>query len=170
MPSHLMTARSKTDNDDADLIAAARAGDDEAFGRLVDRYRDRVYGVAYRVVGNAEDAMDIAQEAFVKAWTSLPKFRGRSAFFTWIYRIATNLSLDHLRRNRAASVEYDDELVPDALPGLDPAPSAQPSPRREAMRADTRRAIEQALEKLSPEHRAVLVLRELEGRSYKEIA
>lgn len=169
MPSHIMTARSKAD-DDAPLVAAARGGDADAFGRLVDRYRDRVYGVAFRIVGNADDAMDIAQEAFVKAWTSLPRFRDRSAFFTWIYRITTNLALDHLRRNRVRPVEYDDGILSEALPGLESAPSANPSPRQETMHAETRRAIEEALAQLTPEHRAVLVLREMEGRSYQEIA
>lgn len=164
-----MTARSKAD-DDAPLLTAARAGDSDAFGRLVDRHRDRVYGVAFRIVGNADDAMDIAQEAFVKAWRSLPRFRGGSAFFTWIYRITTNLALDHVRRSRVHTVEYDDAMLAETLPGLSPAPSSNPSPRRETMQAETRQAIEEALAQLTPEHRAVVVLREMEGRSYQEIA
>ncbi len=153
-----------------DLLKAARQGDAEAFGQLVDLYRDRVYGVAFRIVGNAEDAMDIAQDAFVKAWKSLPRFRGGSAFFTWIYRITVNLSLDHLRRRRPETAGYDDALLHEDGDGAGWAPAAAATPDREAERAEIRARVEKALEDLSPEQRTVFVLREFEGLSYREIA
>src|SRR5512147_1338865 len=98
--------------DDRTLVEQAARGDREAFGALVQRHQDRIFNIAYQVVRNREDALDVAQEAFVKAFASLPSFKGESSFTTWIHRIAVNLAIDCLRRRqRAGPTGYDDRLA-----------------------------------------------------------
>ncbi len=152
-------------------IREAQAGDEAAFGELVRRFNSRVYAVVYRMVSNEPDARDLTQQAWVKAWQRLGSFQSDAQFFTWLYRIAVNATLDHLRqRKRLREVSVDD--VP---PGEEPRETEWPvvteeTPARELARSEFRAAFERALQTLSPDHRAALVLRELEGRSYQEIA
>jgi RNA polymerase sigma-70 factor (ECF subfamily) len=152
-------------------VEQARGGDEEAFGELVRMYHQRVYGVVYGIVRNAEDAKELAQQTWVKAWSGLASFKGRAAFFTWVYRIASFVSLDHLRKlKRRKESEWLDGVELPREPGAGLPESANPRPDRSLLRREVREQFEKALAKLSPEHRAALVLREVEGLSYLEIA
>jgi RNA polymerase sigma-70 factor (ECF subfamily) len=153
------------------LVARARGGDEEAFGELVKAFHGRVYGVMYRMVNNAEEARELAQQAWVRAWQRLGSYKGDAQFFTWLYRIAVNAALDEARRAaRRREVSIDE--TPDREP--QPAATWQPPddgrPDRELAREEVWRAFEEALARLSPAHRAALILREVEGLSYREIA
>ena len=160
---------SEEPGDDRALVELAARGDREAFDLLVRRHQDRVFNVAYQVVRNREDALDVAQDAFVKAFASLPSFKGEASFFTWIYRIVVNLAIDCLRRRRrAGSTEYDDRL---AAPEDGEASLATPDNPQSAL--ETRQIgsiLARGIEALPPVHRTVLILREVEGLSYEEIA
>lgn len=161
--------------DDRALVDAARAGDRGAFRTLFERYQRRAYSLAYGVVRNPDDALDIVQDAFIKAHRYLDKFEGTSSFYTWLYRIVMNLAIDHIRKTRRskvvdfsdATVKEDDsrvgegDLVPRIIGG---------NPGRALMDKEIRARIEEALAELSDNHRAVLVMRELEGLSYEEMA
>jgi RNA polymerase sigma factor (sigma-70 family) len=103
--------------EDLELIHRSQAGDTEAFGELVTKYRAKVFAMIYSIVGDENDARDLAQEAFLKAWRSIHQFRGRSSFYTWLYTITMNLAIDLLRhRSRRSEVELDD-AIPSFLPG-----------------------------------------------------
>jgi RNA polymerase sigma-70 factor, ECF subfamily len=145
---------------DLELVARARAGDRDAFRLLVERYEGRAYAIAYGFLGNREDAREIVQEAFLKAYRTLAGFRGEAGFYTWLYRIVVNLAIDFRRRDRPAPLEEPDRL-------RDPR---EADPASEAYRGELREAIRAAIDGLPREQRAVIVLRELEGLSYAEIA
>lgn len=154
-------------NDDIpeqDLVKAARNGDEDAFEALVRRYERRVYTLTLRMCSNPADAQEAAQEAFLSAWQSLPFFRGEASFSTWLYRLASNASVDLLRREKRqrATVSLDD--------GALDLPDQRLSPQDEAERAELRGQIEAGLRELPDDYRAVLVLRELHQLSYQEIA
>ena len=153
-----------------DLVARAKQGDQDAFSQLVEANQNKIYTLALRMTGHPEDGADLAQEAFLRAWRSLPSFQGESSFSTWLYRLASNLCIDFLRREKrrkaAAVVSLDDE---DAAYPLE-IPDHRFTPESELERKELRAHVGQALCKLSDEHRQVLVLRELEGLSYGEIA
>ena len=152
-----------------ELVRAAQSGDQSAFGQLVTANQAMVYSLAYRMTGNPEDAADLTQEAFLNAWRSLGSFNGQSAFSTWIYRLASNACIDFLRKEKrrtglSMTLEDEDE---DRQADL---PDDRWSPQRELERREAQEAVRQVLAALSPEHREVLILRELEGLSYAEIA
>jgi RNA polymerase sigma-70 factor (ECF subfamily) len=152
-------------NDDAQLIAAARAGDSEAFGRLVERYQDRLYNSLVRVLGSAEDARDAVQEAFVQAYLKLDTFRGSAAFYTWLYRVAFNLAMSHARKRRPrTSLDEAKESF-----GREPV-DGQPTPDMHLVRREQVQLVQTALAALGTEYRQILVLRELEGCRYDQIA
>lgn len=151
-----------------DLLERARQGDTRAFDNLVTRHRSGVYARIIQIVRNPDDALDLAQEAFVRAWKSLAKFDGRHSFASWVLRIATNAAIDHLRRMRLRTAEEWNEQAPAADSRT--TPTAAPRPDAHADEEEIRRRIELALDQLSPDHRAVLLLRETEGLSYEEIA
>lgn len=146
-------------------IAAARAGDQDAFAELVRLYEKRVLALTLRMCKNQEDAAEAAQEAFLAAWQGLKSFRGDSSFSTWLYRLASNACVDLLRREgkRRAAVSLDDEDL-----NLD-VPAPIPSPQEEAERRELREQIEEGLRALPPEYRAALVLREIQQLRYDEI-
>lgn len=153
------------------LVQKARRGDEDAFGELVKTYHQRVFGVVYGMLNNAEDAQEVTQQAWIKAWNKLESFKADAGFFTWMYRIATNTCLDFLRkraRTREEAMPDRFELPADAQ--LESAPSLASRPDREAQQDEIREAFEAALEELSPEHRMAITLREVEGLSYAEIA
>ena len=155
--------------DDA-LVKAAQGGDMEAFEELVARHRDKMYARAYSIVHNEEQALDLSQEAWIKAWQRIAQFAGDSSFTTWMTRITINLCLDHLRRNQRYRVEPLPETQddPDALERL--LPPVWPRPTEGLERNELRTTIDAALAKLSEAHRTVLVLHEFEGMEYKAIA
>jgi len=146
--------------EDLELARRSQAGDTEAFGELVTKYRAKIFTMVYRMVCNENDAWDLAQEGFLKAWRSIQQFQGRSSFYTWLYSLTVNLTIDSLRRKgRRVEVELDDAV-----------PSSLPSPRANYHRNEIRQHINAALAQLSPEHRAVIVLKEIEDLQYQEIA
>jgi RNA polymerase sigma-70 factor, ECF subfamily len=146
--------------EDLELARRSQAGDTEAFGELVTKYRAKIFTMVYRMVCNENDAWDLAQEGFLKAWRSIQQFQGKSSFYTWLYSLTVNLTIDSLRRKgRRVEVELDDAI-----------PSSLPSPRANYHRNEIRQHINAALAQLSPKHRAVIILKEIEDLQYQEIA
>ena len=159
------------ENNDPELVSRCQQGDTQAFDALVTKYRTRVHALIYNMVHNEQDAWDLAQDSFVKAWKSIDRFRGQSSFYTWIYRIATNVTIDWVRKRKAqGGVEFDDALNVQAEPGSPTAPRQEAAPADKLAHAEIRGRIDAAIEKLSPEHRAVILMREIDGLSYEEIA
>ncbi|MEI6084372.1 MAG: sigma-70 family RNA polymerase sigma factor [Verrucomicrobiota bacterium] len=156
---------------DLELVERCQAGDLSAYEILVGRHRQRVYQYAYSRIRNEQDATDLSQETFVKAWRAIRGFKKTAQFSTWLYRITTNLVIDHARRReRRPEVPFEEAVDPDADSDVEIPPSNQPSPTDEAQRKELRGQIDAALLELSPEHRAVLQLREFDGLDYAEIA
>ena len=152
-------------NDDAQLIDETLAGHSAAFGQLVQKYQDRLYNTVAHVVGNAEDARDIVQDAFVQAFVKLETFQRSSAFYTWLYRIALNNAASHHRRRRAtASLDQARQSG-----GIEPIDHSD-APGDRADRRETCQQVRRALNELTEEHRAILVLREIDGCCYETIA
>ena len=149
-----------------ELVRAAAGGDTEAFERLVRTYENKIYHLALRMCGSADEAADIAQEAFLAAWRGLPSFRGEAGFATWLYRLTSNAAIDYLRRQKKqrGAMSLDDEEL-----GLDAVDSG-PSPQETAEGSELRSAVAAGFNQLSEGHRQVLVLREIQGLSYEEIA
>jgi len=161
--------------EDGELVERVKQGQTEAYGELVRRYQDRVFNACWRICGHLEDARDLTQEAFLKAFEGLSNFRQQSGFYTWIYRVAVNLSISHRRnvhRRRMASLDAGptavgtqaEELVKRVRSESDDDPTREPG------EAELHRAVAQALQKLDDDHRAVIVLRDIEGFDYQEIA
>ena len=149
------------------LVVRAKGGDRDAFALLLTQYEKQVYHHALRMLRHPEDAADAAQEVFLKVWQGLPGFQGGSAFSTCLYRLTDNVCIDLLRREkkRRGDASLDAEGFAAANAVSDPAPS----PQQSLERREDRRAVAQALERLSDDHRRVLILRELDGLSYDEI-
>jgi RNA polymerase sigma-70 factor (ECF subfamily) len=153
-------------HDDKCLIEACRAGNTEAFGILVSRYQDRLYPTVFRLTGCAEEAHDLLQDAFLRAFEKLERFQGESSFYTWVYRIAVNLALSG-RRRRRPTLRLNHDGGGGALdPAYDPAESDPSAPLE---RAERDRLIQDALNSLAPDHRAVVVMKEFDGLHYEEI-
>lgn len=152
-------------DDEAGLVAKAKAGDRDAFGELVRRYQKRVYRVARRMCRTDEDAWDVTQDTFIRAMKAMPGFDTRYRFFTWIYRIATNLSINlSEKRRRRSEVEFDEEYGAEGDQCLEDTSASQ------ASAAELSDAIRKAVEKLSPPLRSVFVLRVDQELSYSEIS
>lgn len=147
--------------EEKDLICRAARGDAEAFRQLVEAYQTPAYRLAARMCG-PDSAEDVTQEAFLAAWRALPEFRGDCRFSTWLYRLVSNAAIDCLRREKKHrdTGDVDDLELPDG----------GPSPQEQAERSDTRDAVRRALDRLSPEHRQVLLLRFMQELDYGEIA
>jgi RNA polymerase sigma-70 factor (ECF subfamily) len=176
-PSHEGAATDgPASDDDLTLVQRCQAGDAAAFRMLFDRYHRRVYAVALGVLKNPQDARDVVQEAFVKVHRHLGSFQGASSFYTWLYRITMNLSIDHHRRKKnAPHVDYDDAIRRDeeAVEDADNIVSgfaAGADPQRAHSRKELAARMQAALSTLPPYHQQVIVLREVEGLSYEEIA
>lgn len=159
------------EKDDSTLVKAAQRGDRKAFTQLVERTQRRSYAVALQLVHDADEARDVCQEAYLKAHRNLPKFDGQAQFSTWLYRIVVNTGIDFLRRKRHEKVEFDDTRDPDddndsgispRRLGFDPARAVEDK--------ELRAQLTDALAKLSPIHRAILVMREVDGLAYQEMA
>lgn len=160
---------------DGELVVRVQRGQTEAYGELVRRYQDRVFNACWRICGHLEDARDLTQEAFLKAFEGLSAFRQQSGFYTWIYRVAVNLSISHRRnihRRRTVSLEavstglemQADELVKSVRYEPDDDPTRAPG------EAELHAAVAHALQALDDDHRTVIVLRDIEGFDYQEIA
>lgn len=156
---------------DGELVALAQAGDRDAVRQLLERYERRLLSVIIGMVRNPEDAKEILQETFVRAFRNLDGFKGESSFYTWIYRIAMNLAIDHQRRGaKRPLVEFDDSVgvkedavgEGSATLGIDPFKSVRSR--------ELGKKIFEAIESLTPDHRAVILLREIDGLSYEEIS
>jgi len=163
----------QSDVSELDLVKRSQAGDTEAFDELVTRYRARVFGMIYNMVHSEQDAWDLAQDSFLKAWKSIGRFRSQSSFYTWIYRIVMNVTIDWLRKKqvKGGGAEFDDTIQ---LTQIEPA--SKTVPKREALphqameRDEIRARIEKAIGQLSPEQRAVILMKEIDEMQYHEIA
>ncbi len=159
-----------TREQEALIVKKVLAGDVNAFETLVTEYEKNVYAITQRMTGNAEDAADMTQETFIKAFNSLQSFRGDSKFSVWLYRIATNVCLDFLRsRSRRPTVSLSVEDDEGEETQLDIADESQ-SPELLLDRGLTRDAVRRGLQALQPEYKQILLLREIEGLSYEEIS
>ena len=165
----LREARAHSDDG---LLEECRKGDSTAFDELVRRYKDRVYNVVYRFLGNREDALDVSQEVFVRAYRGLEGFRGNARVYTWLYSIAANLARNRLRdsgrmgRNMGTSLE----MLNESAPGIADSMAHQTTPRDNAIGDETQALLQRCLGEL-PEHcRTAFVLRTTEDLSYEEIA
>ncbi len=154
--------------DDPELIAECLRGNTAAFGLLVRRYQDRVFSTVYRLVGNAEDAQDVVQDAFLSAYQSLDAFKGDSLFFTWLYRIAVNTAISFKRKQRVAVSLESGRNGEFPIEPHDASSMSVPSHALE--QAEQERRVQVALNRLSPEHRAVLILKDMEGQKYETMA
>lgn len=159
---------------DLELVRRCQKGDDAAFGELVSRYQRKVFTIALGMVKNPEDAMDIAQESFIKVHRYIGNFQGSSSFYTWLYRIIVNLCIDHLRRaHKHANVDFDEKLMDrESLSGSPGVISSSlgTNPSRNLGRKELADQIRTAVDELPPYHRAVIIMREVEGMSYAEMA
>ncbi|MBI5768009.1 MAG: sigma-70 family RNA polymerase sigma factor [Verrucomicrobia bacterium] len=157
---------------DMEIVRRVQAGDVAAFDRLIIKYRERVYGIVYNLTSNREDAADLAQEAFIKAFQSIHRFGGQSSFFTWLYRIAVNSTLSHLRKNRLRSffslerVNTDEPVAREIIAALTDKTGVD----RDAYVRELQEKLNDALHKLSIKHRTVVTLFEIDGLSHQEIA
>ena len=167
------SAHSLSAAEDRELVARAADGDERAFSELVGRHYDRALRVAHGLLKSQDDAQDVVQDAFVKVHCRLPEFRAASGFFTWLYRIVVNLSIDRMRKvRRERRVDIEDEEARESLAG-ESAPwigYETGNPHHRLQRGQLRDQIRIAFESLPEIHRSVIVLREIEGLSYSEIA
>jgi len=156
---------------ESELVRRARKGDLQAYDDLVKRYQERIYATIYHMTSNHEDANDLAQDSFIKAFQALKSFKGGSTFYTWLYRIAVNKTINFLkqRKNRTHmslndidfNAEHDTDLI---------ALISEKTPRRDAGLNELQKKLNEALQKLSEPHRLVVVLHDVQGQSHEEIA
>jgi RNA polymerase sigma-70 factor, ECF subfamily len=156
---------------DAAIVQRVQAGEVAAFDRLILKYRERLYSIIYNLTSNREDAADLTQETFIKAFRSINRFKGRSTFFTWIYRIAVNNTYTYLRRNRLRRFFSFENMEAELAPGeiLEALTAKSNLPREGALR-ELQEKLNEALQTLSLKHRTVVVLFEIEAMSHQEIA
>jgi RNA polymerase sigma-70 factor, ECF subfamily len=165
-----MNERANAGARDDELIRATLEGEEDAFRELMERYKARAFGVAVGIVGNGDDAVDVVQDAFIKAYYRLKDFRFGSNFYTWFYRLLVNQAIDRWRKtSRSAEVPLDESwLSEDASP---PDAFTYPAdPQDLLMNRELGNELQEAIAALSEHHRAVIVLREIEGMAYEEIA
>lgn len=159
-----------TKSGDQLLVERAQQGDRRAFDLLVLKYQQRIVKLVMRYVRDPADAMDVAQEAFIKAYRALPNFRGESAFYTWLYRIAINTAKNYLVAAQRRPVEYELDLQGQEHHEVTPRLRDDETPEGLAMQDELRSAVEAAIATLPEELRTAIMLREIEGMSYEEIA
>lgn len=149
---------------DMNLIKKFKAGDESAFEELVKRYQKKVYNTTYRMMGNREDANDLAQEAFLRVYRKLDRFKGNSSFSTWLFTVTTNLCRDEMRKRQrrlqTTSLSEKERNIPDEMM----------SPEDLSLQRELRDKLQQVIDKLPNKHREVIILREFQGLSYDEIA
>ena len=155
---------------DRELVRASRSGEREAFRELVERYQRKILAVASGMLHNRDDALELTQETFVKAYENLNKFKGESSFYTWLYRIVVNLAIDFRRRERRhPTVSLADRVTgEDVEEGLTDQRLSDPYQRASVQEIGAR--VQEAINELTPDHKAVILLREVEGLSYDDIS
>ncbi len=156
---------------DTELVLKAQRGDVRAFDELVERYHSRIYSLTYNMTSNREDAEDLTQDIFVKAFEALPRFKGKSSFYTWLYRIAVNKTINYRKkrnRSRALSLDqFDQEIkTDDTYHDL----TTKGSPLRNINLTELQERLNGALQKLSDKHRTVVVMHDMQGIPHEEIA
>ncbi len=159
--------------DDDAIVQRCRAGDMQAFGLLVAKYQDRLYNTMVKIVGRSAEAEELTQEAFLRALEKLSKFRGASKFYTWLFRIGTNLAISHIRRQGRVRFRSLDSSVATAggqRPQAEPVDTSRPGPAEELLAQEKAQLIAAALEELDDDHRVVIVLRDVEEMDYAAIA
>ena len=156
---------------DAALITRVQKGEIAAFTLIVNKYRERLFSIIYNLTSNREDAADLTQEAFIKAFSSIPRFRNKSNFYTWLYRIAINTTLSHLKKNRYKQFfsleKMDDEFTKSELVEI---LTAKTNSDKSTLLNELQEKLNEAMQKLSLKHRTVVILHEIEGMSHQEIA
>ena len=170
IPGFLDQKRLESREEDAHLITQALKGDQAAFKRLRQKYHDAIFNLIYRIVRDKEEVEDLTQEAFIKAFTSLPSFNEEYAFSTWLYKIATNNSIDYIRRKKLQTFSIDKPIeskdsdysfeLPDSSRGAD----------QEMISSQRKKMIEEAINSLPAKYRQVILLRHVEEKDYQEIA
>ncbi len=158
-------------NEDTELVALAQKGSTNSFNKLVDKYHSRIYSLTYQMTSNREDAEDLTQEIFIKAFEALPRFKGRSSFYTWLYRIGINKTINYRKkrnRNRPLSIDaLDQDITYDEVYAeLD----SKDSPLRHIGLNELQVKLNEAMQKLSLKHRTVVVIHDIEGIPHDEIA
>lgn len=161
--------------DDLTLVKRVRNGDQRAFKLLVERYQRKVYAVALGMLKDKEEAMDVSQEAFVKVYKYLDHFKGDSSFYTWLYRITVNICIDLIRKRAGAggeAVEFDETMPMDVSQANIGALGSRlgTNPQKSALRRELAEKIQEALAAVPEKHRAILLLREIEGMSYEDLS
>src|SRR5437867_9169825 len=152
------------------VVKRAKTGDMEAYDELVRRYQERIYATIYHMTANHEDANDLAQETFIKAFQALKSFKGDSSFFTWVYRIAVNKTINFLKQRKNKThlslndLDFNAEHDPDLV-----ALVSEKTPRREVNLAELQEKLNAAMQKLSEDHRLVVTLHDIQGLSHEEI-
>jgi RNA polymerase sigma-70 factor (ECF subfamily) len=162
--------------DDSILVKQSRDGDMKAMERLIAKYQDRVFNTVLKICGNRDDAVELTQDAFVKVLEGIGKFEGRSSFYTWLFRIAVNLTINHCKRRIKTSAESLDGDAKGgrsiAVSGLKAmlADDGSPDPARLAIDKEMREMVMAALQRMDNDHRTIIVLRDIQDMSYIEIA
>jgi RNA polymerase sigma-70 factor (ECF subfamily) len=158
--------------DDTPLVRRAQSGDEDAYEELVRRHQHRIYGLCYHLTSNHEDAADLAQDAMIKAWKALRSFKGDSSFYTWLYRIAYNTVLNHLKQRRHRTphlslndLDFNAEHTPELLELISTI-----TPRRDVGLAELHQKLNEAMLRLSEEHRTVVTLHDIQGLPHDTIA
>jgi len=167
----VVTSLSKTAPSDEDLVRTcqhdASAGREDAFRELVERYQDRAFWIAKGMVGNPEDARDVAQDAFIRVYRSVDRFDPKLRFYTWFYQIVVNLSIDHLRRSKKRTRLSIDDVAENGEGSIEGRSEA---PQKALERDELAKRVARVLEELPEKYRSVIVLRDLEGFDGKEVA
>ena len=158
-------------NEDTELVALAQKGSTNSFNKLVDKYHSRIYSLTYQMTSNREDAEDLTQEIFIKAFEALPRFKGRSSFYTWLYRIGINKTINYRKkrnRNRPISIDALDQDITfdEVYAELD----SKDSPLRHMGLNELQVKLNEAMQRLSLKHRTVVVMHDIEGIPHDEIA
>ena len=153
------------------LIRRAQQGDNSAFEQLLLLHQKKVYNLCLRMSANPDDALDLSQEAFLKAWKNLSQYQFEASFSTWLFRLTSNVCIDFLRRKKRRQETSLTETYEDSDDGAEfSVPDAQPLPEQQAITKETQLELAQAMARLAPDHREILQLRVIEGLAYEQIA
>ena len=170
-PAEMTAPETPVQTGEMELVRRAQKGDLEAYDELIKRYQERIYATVYHMTSNHEDANDLSQDAFIKAFQALKSFKGGSSFYTWLYRIAVNKTINFLKQRKNKlhmslnDLDFNTENNPDLV-----ALISDKTPRREAGLKELSEKLNEALLKLSEQHRLVMVLHDVQGQSHEEIA